>query len=74
MDRVSTDLDSWTWMDGSRIYPYLWKPGYPKLNQAKTCVHLDGDEAAISNLPCEGYDPVSVICQNQDGKSILVIF
>lgn len=61
-------------MDGSRIDPNLWKSGYPKLNQTKTCVHLDGDEAAISNLPCDGYDTVGVICQNQDGKSILVIF
>ncbi|XP_022803753.1 uncharacterized protein LOC111341067 [Stylophora pistillata] len=73
LDRVSTDLDSWKWMDGSPINPNLWKSGYPEENQKKTCVHLDKNESAIINLPCEVSYVVAVICQNRDGKSILVI-
>lgn len=65
---LSIDLDSWTWMDGSPIDSTLWKPGYPKEENGKTCVVLDRHEPAVKNVPCVRSAVTGFICQCRDGR------
>lgn len=68
LDRLSIDLDSWTWMDGSPIDSALWKSGYPIENNKKTCLVLDKNEPAIKNIPCDRHGDIGLICQSREGK------
>ena len=67
---LSIDFDSWAWMDGSPIDPALWKSGYPRQDEEKTCVVLDRNQPEIINLPCVKNVTSGVtgfICQSREG-------
>ncbi|XP_078377085.1 uncharacterized protein LOC144660350 [Oculina patagonica] len=62
---LSIDLDSWTWMVGLQIDSSLWKSGYPKKENGKTCVVLDRHAPALKNIPCVRSGLTGFICQSQ---------
>ncbi|KAL9987310.1 hypothetical protein ACROYT_G001594 [Oculina patagonica] len=65
----SLDLNSWMWIDGSPIDSTLWKSGYPRENDVKTCVVLDRYTPAIKaikNVPCVSSGVIGFICQSRE--------
>ncbi len=66
---LSIDLGSWKWMDGSQIDAFLWKSGYPREENGKTCVVLDRHAPVMKNLPCVRSGLTGFICQSQQGEN-----